>query len=299
MKVTMGKVELQMGGRYLTELRSSNEILNDTEALRNRLKEDGYLLIRDFHNREDVLSARRGILQKLQAMGRLDPHAPLEEGLIGPDNKSAMFGGAPAPENEDKLGPFYRLVNSSKVIDFFSELLGGEAMTYNYKWPRAVARGDFTGAHYDIVYMGRGTPNVYTMWTPLGDIPLELGPLAICLGSQHFHKIKETYGRMDVDRDNVEKGWFSENPIEIVENFGGQWATTPFAAGDVIIFGMFLMHASLDNVTNRYRLSADTRYQLRSEPVDERWIGRKPKGHYEWGKKPMVPIGEARTKWGV
>jgi hypothetical protein len=299
MKVTMGKVELEVGGRYLTELRSSNDILTDMEALRNRLNQDGYLLIRGFHDREDVLSARRDMLCKLQSMGRLDPNALVEEGVIGPNNKSAMFGGAPTPESEAELDAFYRLVNDGKVIDFFSRLLGGEAMTYDYKWPRAVARGDFTGAHYDIVYMGRGTPSVYTMWTPLGDIPLEHGPLAICLGSQHFHKIKETYGRMDVDRDNVAKGWFSEDPLEVVDKFGGQWATTSFAAGDAIIFGMFLMHASLDNTTNRYRLSSDTRYQLRSEPVDERWIGRKPKGHYEWGQKPVVPIGEARAKWGV
>ena len=104
---------------------------------------------------------------------------------------------------------------------------------------------------------------------------------------------------MDVDRDNIEKGWFSEDPIEIVDTFGGQWATTSFAEGDVIIFGMFTMHASLDNSTNRYRISADTRYQLLSEPVDERWVGSKPKGHYAWKKTTPSPMKEARAKWGV
>ena len=28
-----------------------------------------------------------------------------------------------------------------------------------------------------------------------------------------------------------------------------------------LVFGMFTMHGSLDNVSNRYRLSCDTRYQ--------------------------------------
>ena len=37
---------------------------------------------------------------------------------------------------------------------------------------------EFTGAHYDVVYMGRGTPRLYTSWTPIGDAPLEDGPLA-------------------------------------------------------------------------------------------------------------------------
>jgi hypothetical protein len=113
------------------------------------------------------------------------------------------------------------------------------------------------------------------MWTPLGDIPYELGTLAMCLGSQHFHKIKQTYGNMDVDRDHVATGWFSNDPIELVDKFGGQWAITEFRAGDVLIFGMFMMHASFNNMTNRFRISSDTRYQLRSEPVDERWIGQK------------------------
>lgn len=297
MKMTMGGVELMTGSRYLTELRGANDLLDDPEALRARLQEDGYLLLRDFHDREQVLEARAEMLRKLRDMGRLDPGAPLEEGRIGEGNKSAFFGGT--ADTIPDLGAFCRLAESEKVMHFFEQLLGGDVMTYPYKWPRAVGRGDFTGAHYDIVYMGRGTPNVYTMWTPLGDVPLEHGPLALCLGSQHFAKVRETYGRMDVDRDHVDKGWFSNNPIEIVDKFGGQWATTDFRAGDMIVFGMYLMHASLDNATNRYRLSADTRYQLASEPADERWIGAKPKGHYAWGQQPLVPIEEARARWGV
>ncbi len=70
--------------------------------------------------------------------------------------------------------------------------------------------------------------------------------------------------------------------------------------GDIIIFGMFTMHASLDNQTNRYRISADTRYQLKAEPVDERWVGEKPRGHYAWGvDKPLVSVEEARKTWNV
>ncbi len=101
-------------------------------------------------------------------------------------------------------------------------------MTYDVKWPRVVAKGENTGAHYDIVYMGRGTHNLYTMWTPLGDISYEQGTLAICLGSQNFNKIRETYGQMDVDKDHVATGWFSNDPYEMADKFGGRWATTEF-----------------------------------------------------------------------
>ncbi|SFD49158.1 Phytanoyl-CoA dioxygenase (PhyH) [Paenibacillus catalpae] len=298
MELTMGNARLEMGSKYMTELRDANDILDNVEALRTRLKEDGYLLIRGFHDREEVLSARNGILQKLNDMGRLDPNFPVEEGVIASGGKSAMFGGPVNSEDVNMQG-FYKLVTQEKVMRFFDRLFGGESMTYDYKWPRAVGNGDFTGAHYDIVYMGRGTKQVYTMWTPLGDIPYEQGPLAICLGSQHFEHMKSTYGQMDVDRDNVELGWISKDPIECVDKFGGRWATAPFDAGDVIIFGMFLLHGSVNNITNRYRLSSDTRYQLKSEPVDERWVGVKPKGHYAWGKETPKPIEEARKEWKI
>ncbi|MEC0227602.1 phytanoyl-CoA dioxygenase family protein [Paenibacillus alba] len=298
MNVQIGQRSLEMGGPYLTELRSSNDIMNDTEALRERLAEDGYLLIRGLHDRNQVLSARMEFLQSMQEMGRLDPAAPLEEGVIGGDNKGAMWGKS-ADALKDSFPQFLNVVNSSSVMEFFERLLGGPALTYDYKWPRAVGHGGNTGAHYDIVYMGRGTKNVYTMWTPFGDTSLELGTLALCLGSQHFDKIKQTYGEMDVDRDNVATGWFSEDPVEIVDTFGGQWATTTFEAGDAIIFGMYMMHASLNNTTNRYRLSADTRYQLAAEPADERWMGSKPKGHYAWGKTPSKTVDQARKEWGV
>ncbi|MFC7680738.1 phytanoyl-CoA dioxygenase family protein [Paenibacillus sp. GCM10028914] len=298
MKIQIGEHELEMGSKYLTELRSSNDILNDTEALRQRLQEEGYLLIRGFHDREEVLKARMEFLQSLQAAGKLDPNAPIEEGVIGPENRGGMWGKS-ADDLQAEFPHFLNVVNSTKVFSFFEQLLGGPVMTYDFKWPRAIAKGGNTGAHYDNVYMGRGTKNVYTMWTPFSDIPLELGTLAMLLGSQNYEKIKQTYGQMDVDRDNVATGWFSDDPVEIVDMYGGQWATTTFEAGDAIIFGMFMMHASLNNTMNQFRISSDTRYQLASEPVDERWIGKKPKGHYAWGKTPYKSVQEARKEWGV
>ncbi|MCR2823059.1 phytanoyl-CoA dioxygenase family protein [Lederbergia panacisoli] len=298
MILKMGKHELEMGSKYLTNLRDSNDILDQTDKLRKRMEEEGYLLFRGFHDREKVLAARRNILEKLQLEGKLADGEPIDEGIIGPQNKGGFYGGGGldfALEFPDLL----ELVNSPKVMSFFNDFLEGTATTYNYKWPRAVGREGFTGAHYDIVYMGRGTRNLYTMWTPLGDTPLEQGPLAICLGSQNFEKIKETYGKMDVDRDRVSNGWLSTNPIEIVDKYGGQWATTPFSAGDVIIFGMFTLHASINNTTNRYRISVDTRYQLNTEPMDERWVGTEPLGHTKQDPKEQVTMEESRIKWGI
>lgn len=293
MKVKIGKAELEFGGEHLKELRSSNDIFDNTEALRQRIAEDGYLLIRGFHPRDKVLRAQEEMLEQLAVMGRLAPDTPVEEGFIGPGNRGAMFQGIDPP-----MPRLLDVVNSEETMRFFDRFLDGPSVTYDYKWARAVGHQHFTGAHYDIVYMGRGTQNLYTMWTPIGDVSLEMGGLAVLLGSQHFDKIKKTYGQMDVDRDNVE-GWFSNDPLEMVTTYGGVWATTEYKAGDVMIFGMYTMHGSLTNQTDRYRLSVDTRYQLASEPIDERWVGERPKGHYAWGKGETVSMEEARRRWGI
>ncbi|WP_127583894.1 phytanoyl-CoA dioxygenase family protein [Paenibacillus koleovorans] len=293
MNVKICDVEFEMGGPYLTELRDSGDIRHDMDALRARMQEDGYVLIRGFHDRDKVLKAREQILQKLERMGKLQPNTDLTEALIGEGQRGVMFGGT----NTD-LPAYLDVVNSPDVMKFFEQFLDGEPRTLDYKWLRAVSTGGFTGAHYDIVYMGRGTPNLYTLWTPFGDTPIEMGTLAILLGSQHFEKIRQTYGQMDVDRDSIE-GWFSRDPLELVQKFGGKWATTHFEAGDAIFFGMFLMHSSTENTTNRFRISCDTRYQLDSEPVDDRWIGDKPKGHTAKADHQRINMEDARKKWGL
>jgi ectoine hydroxylase-related dioxygenase (phytanoyl-CoA dioxygenase family) len=85
----------------------------------------------------------------------------------------------------------------------------------------------------------------------------------------------------------------------MVEKFGGQWQTAEFKMGDAVIFGMFTMHGSLTNTSNRYRFSCDTRYQRADEPVDERWIGENPPAHYAWTQGETVPMEEARKSWNV
>lgn len=294
-KLTIAKGELELGSTQLGELREATALRNDRTAMQERLQQDGYLFIRGFHDPERVKAARRVVLENLRGNEQLDAHAPLEEGRAAPGKNGAFMGGKKACTHTPE---FLALVESPAVMNFFSFLLDGPIRTYDYKWLRAVAPGASTGAHYDVVYMGRGTLNVYTVWTPLGDVPLDLGPLAILYGSHRLEKVKETYGQMDVDRDKV-GGWFSDDPQELLDKYGGQWQTAEFRAGDALIFGMFTMHGSVANQTDRFRISTDTRYQRADEPVDERWIGDDPMAHYAWHEGENIPMEEMRRRWGV
>ncbi|MBM3213973.1 phytanoyl-CoA dioxygenase family protein [Candidatus Poribacteria bacterium] len=295
MLLRMGNRELELGGKYLGSLRESNDVVGDPSALRARLEEDGYLLIRRLHDPAKVQAARRVYLENLKAGGKLDPARPMDEGAIAEGQRGAFLGGVKAISHKPD---FLALVEAPELMQFFADLLDGPSLTYDFKWLRALGTGDNSGLHYDIPYMGRGTLDVYTVWTPLGDVPYDHAPLALLEGSQHFEKIKETYGKMDVDRDHV-TGNFSNDPIDVIDQYGGRLLTSEFQAGDALIFGMFLMHCSLNNEQKRFRLSCDTRYQRADEPVDERWIGENPIAHYGWSAGQTVPMDEARRRWGV
>jgi ectoine hydroxylase-related dioxygenase (phytanoyl-CoA dioxygenase family) len=295
--LTMGTQTVDYGGPELGELRDSGG--ESPEEQRRRLAEDGYLLLRGLHDREQVLAARRGMLEVLRDEGRLDPDAPLMDGVLAQGAHGSFNGGR---NRMTSLPAFRAVVESERVFGCFRQLLGAEVRTFNYKWLRVVGTGDFTGAHLDVVYMGRGTPDLYTMWTPYGDYEPENGTLALIPGSHTapgFARLRETYGRMDVDRDHVQ-GWFDGDPLAVTSRFGGRWMTASFRAGDALVFGMQMLHMSTTNVTNRVRLTSDTRYQRAAEAADERWVGDEPKGHYAWntpGKN--VDMAEARKAWGV
>jgi hypothetical protein len=79
-----------------------------------------------------------------------------------------------------------------------------------------------------------------------------------------------------------------KDPVELREKLGGRWLSTEFSAGDVLIFSVYTIHASLDNHSRQVRLSSDSRYQLASEPVDERWVGENPAGHGVAGKRGRI-----------
>ena len=296
-QLRFGYREMTFPSAELGELRDSSPLLGNRTALHSRMQEDGYLLLRGLFNRETVLQARQTVLEHMAQQEALTPGTAILEGVMPKGGRGVpMMGRRGIAHHPDVLA----VLEGPEIFDFFNTFFGEPTLTFNYKWLRAVGNEQYTGAHYDFVYMGQGSPNLHTVWFPLGDIPVTQGTLAMCVGSHNlpsFEKLRNTYGRMDVDRDRVE-GWFTKDPMEIVETFGGQWLTSEFYAGDVILFGMHIMHASTTNLTNRFRLSCDVRFQPAGEPADKRWVGDGT-GHPVHGKEPLRPMEEIRAEWGV
>ena len=192
-------------GDALLPLRDSAPLMADAAALRARLDDDGYLFLKGFHARAAVLAARSELLAHLSSRDT-DPSDPifqpgraLDEAVFG--GRGYVPGHAQWPGvGGDRTGvrpAFLGVVNSPKLMGFFGSLLGGAAKTFDHKWLRVVPPGNGNSAHCDIVYMGAGSRELYTVWTPLGDVPLAMGPLAVMVGSHRHQQLQETYCTMD------------------------------------------------------------------------------------------------------
>ncbi|MDA0841698.1 MAG: phytanoyl-CoA dioxygenase family protein [Planctomycetota bacterium] len=300
MKISFGNKDLEFPGPLLGELRASNELMGDAAALHARMEEDGYLLIRGLHDREKVLAARRVVFEYAEANGT-DPFKPgtdLMDAVYNEGGRTALRTGLQAVTHQPEV---LAILEGGPIFDFFNTYFGCPTGTFDWKWMRCVSPGGQSSPHYDFVYMGRGSRRLLTCWTPMGDITPDMGTLTLLHGSHNldsFKRIRETYGETDVDTDGT-PGSFSNNPLEVSEEFGGRWLTSKFEAGDVLIFTMHTMHASTKNISDRWRLSFDTRYQPVEDPMDERWVGKNPIAHDGSKNTRSLNIEEARKEWGL
>ncbi len=287
--VTACGLPLAMDDSALGWLESAVPLLEDANALRDQLEREGYLFLPGFFDRAAVLEARKVILHHLKAKGGLAPGSKLDEAIPSESGWRLPIHGAGLARTPALCDLLY----GPPLLGFFQTLLRGAVRHYDYTWFRAVGPGPGTKPHCDVVYMGRGTQNVYTSWVPYGDIPLEMGGLMLLEGSHLRAGRLKAYLQSDVDQYCVNRpeiegrrlpgrswGWLTRNPVSLREKLGGRWLTAPeFRAGDLLIFGMHVVHGSLDNAWRGLRLSTDSRYQRADEPIDPRWVGENPSGH--------------------
>lgn len=299
-KIQFGQVTYDYPSAQLQPLRDSSDVATDREGLLSRLQEDGYLYLPGYLDRDDVMKARQRILHYMAEHEAMEPGSRPLDGVMGQHGKHVgMMGKEIITHHPDVLN----VLEADKLYELYECIHREPVATFDYKWLRAVGHEACTGAHMDFVYMGQGSQRLMTTWIPLGDIPIEQGTLAVCPRSHRaegFARIRDTYGQMDVDRDRTE-GWFTKDPSEITNKFGGFWQTSDVKAGDIITFGMHLMHASTTNITDKWRISCDVRFQPAADPMDPRWSGKAPSGHRAPAPKQgkTRSMQEARTAWGL
>jgi hypothetical protein len=261
------------------ELEPANASLGDPAALRERMADQGYLFFRGLLDPSIVLDARREILLKYAILGEIDDRHPLDDAVAG-SGAGVPTANLRAFSDSVRSGAHYRRVTDGpEVLGIHEALLDGAVRVFDMRWPRFVRPGEGCGFHCDGPYMNRGTSRIFSSWIPLGRVERHEGALVLLEGSHASERLKDGYLDRDADRDGLT--WLADDPVEVQRLYGRRWLTTDFQPGDVLCFGMSMLHGAIDNrsPTGRCRLSSDSRYQRADEPADPRWNGKDFEGH--------------------
>ena len=101
-----------------------------------------------------------------------------------------------------------------------------------------------TPPHQDANYLP--DPALWIAWIPLDDCPLDRGPLAVVPGS-HEGGLRPHEGATLDEREAESRA-------------GDRWVAAALQPGDALFFSALTLHRSLDNRTERLRLSVDLRF---------------------------------------
>jgi ectoine hydroxylase-related dioxygenase (phytanoyl-CoA dioxygenase family) len=264
----------------LGELRDASPLLDDPAALRARLAEDGYLFLKGALDADAVRAARAEVFGRLHAVDEV--RSPPELGIF--------TGTSRRTELEPDRGRFWRSVSqgprlravshAGPIAGVMQAVFGERAVPQDYLFLRAGVRGRATDLHYDYPFFSRAHDRVCTVWTPLGDVPVSDGPLVVVEGSHRYRDLIDPMIGHDISADPARRAAFGSDAIDFAAARGTRLLTRDFEAGDVIVFGMYIAHGSLDNDSpiDRVRLSCDVRWQPASMPRDERYFGDDPPG---------------------
>ncbi len=248
----------------------STDLLDQPEELRRRMRREGYLYFGRLLAAERVLRLRRLFLDICR---RHEWLAPGTDPLDGRTNR------APTQEGSPDYWPVYReiqlsedfhlLAHDERLVGTLARILDEEVFVH----PMKIGRISFprnaratTPEHQDYVHI-QGSLETYTSWIPLGDVPEELGGLAVLAGSHKLGVLQpraaEGAGGLGLD----------------TSGYGLPWHGGAYRTGDVLIFPSTTVHKALPNLTSdRLRLSVDYRFTGTSHGVAETNL----RLHYSW-----------------
>ncbi len=260
--------------------RDSTDVMADAVTLRARMREDGYVFLRGVVGPSSIAMARREVFGRLADVGEIAE--PPVEGIFTGQSKR--------PDDPSERGRFWQAVSEGPALRrvthgpemhyVLDTLFGEPSRGYDFIFLRPGVPGRFTFLHYDLPFFSRGTKNVVTAWTAIGDVPTTEGPLFVLENSHRFDDLIKPIRDIDYSSKESPQVQMMDDAVEFARSRGSRLLTANFEPGDVMLFGMTTMHGSFDNCSpiNRTRLSVDVRWQPDSEPIDERYFGSNPAG---------------------
>jgi hypothetical protein len=197
----------------LLPYQASSDLAGQPAALRERMKQDGYLFFRGLLPATAVSEVYDAILAICQACNWADSagHAQGQPRLEGRPEFWEVY------DQVQCLEVFHALAHRPELLQIIEILVQETPFAH----PRNIARISFpqaenftTPPHQDYVHI-QGTPDVYTAWIPLSDCPQALGGVAVLAGS-HTHDILPVHkasgaGGLGVDTDHLSLSWHTSD----------------------------------------------------------------------------------------
>ena len=262
---------------------SAHAPVND---LRDQLAAQGYLWLRGFFPRADILTLRQRFFERMQPTGIL---------AEGTDAVEGIFSGQRDPTGQTtrlmmefvRTAAYEAFCFHPLLWNFYEQLLDGDVYLHKRKIVRQTYPGDpnTTDAHYDLIYLRGGSDSVLSSWIPLGDVPLEMGGLLYLEGSDAFgRQLEADFAARSASLSPQERlsaynkfmnasGGIGKDLSALVNLYHTRWLVADYEAGDMVIHTSYMIHAATQNNSHegRMRLSTDIRYQRIREEIDARW----------------------------
>lgn len=236
----------------IKEMDDSTLLLNrdNLSSLQRKLANDGYILLRNQIPTNLIDDALEIVVNNLDSTWNCIQD--INTLNIKSNSKGILLTGYKPITHHKKV---LSLLHCKKLQDIMYKIFdNSEPITYDTKWCRVKGKNEFTEQHSDFYRFNDNFTKMVTVWMPLMDISINRGPLAICPKS---HLLK-----YQTDKISMEEKIDIELPAEFEQfNKKSIWRTTNFNKGDLLIFDIRTIHASLINKTNRFRISIDTRWQ--------------------------------------
>lgn len=244
--------------------RDSTAIRNDGAALAARVAEDGYLFLPGLIPAADILAARRRMVEMLDAAGWLQRSGPDDLAAVTRPEAFVLDTDPVATDlvlRQSVLAEVLAIQHHPALLGLFERLYGEPVLPL----PRVLVRNMFpraeehtTPQHQDYPHV-QGSRRLITCWVPIGDCDADMGGLAVAAGTNRL-------GVLPIEPSMGAGG------MSVPGDYTGSWASSPFAAGDVLLFSCLTVHRGVPNRSDRMRISVDFRYQPLADPVTAEWL---------------------------
>ncbi|MDA1191747.1 MAG: phytanoyl-CoA dioxygenase family protein [Candidatus Poribacteria bacterium] len=245
----------------------STDLFGNSEALRNRLDQDGYLFFKSLLPTSPVQRAYLDILQTLDSRGLLDPSEPFESGIFKGGEPPARDSLLDLHRDINRIDSFEALASQPNVLSVVGSLIDGEVLVHT----RIICRVKYPNDPYDAVsphqdfWYVKGSHETVTCWMPLMPMDETTGGLAIARGSHRLGVLEH------------ETGEASRFAGAAVNSDLLEWHRSDFEVGDAFLFSSLTIHQGLLNRSRRIRLSVDYRYQEAGTTIEPSHLKR----HFE------------------